>query len=169
VCLILCSADAGRWLCQPAVPAAAPAAGAAAASQIHQAAVHRQPGRRGRHAAGRAGTLRQARAAGVLRCIKLDSKLGTLTLLALCAYISATSLQYELQALQPLCQLQRYNCMDVCRSNSRRVMRQTAGAVTNSRKWMRRMNAGDAPPSRVAESRRGDYAASGLQVWCWSK
>ena len=45
-------------------------------------------------------------------------------------------------------------------------MRQTAGAVTNSRKWMRRMNAGDAPPSRMAESRRGDYAAPAVQVQC---
>lgn len=89
--LILCAADAGRRVWQQAIPAAAAAARTAAAAQIHQAAVHRQSGRRGRHAAGWPGTLRQVRTARVLRCIKLDSKLGTLTLLPLLVYITGTS------------------------------------------------------------------------------
>ncbi len=44
-------------------------------------------------------------------------------------------------------------------------MRETSGAVTNSRKWMRRMNAGGGAASRMEESRRGaDYSAAAQQV-----
>ena len=40
------------------------------------------------------------------------------------------------------------------RSNSRRVMRETQGAVTNNRKWMRRLNVNDGAAQRVEEGRR---------------
>ena len=47
------------------------------------------------------------------------------------------------------------------RSNSRRVMRETQGAVTNNRKWMRRLNQNDAAAQRVEEGRQAASLANG--------
>ena len=49
------------------------------------------------------------------------------------------------------------------RSNSRRVMRETQGAVTNNRKWMRRLNQNDGAAQRVEEGRQAASLANGGQ------
>ncbi len=51
--------------------------------------------------------------------------------------------------------------MTFCRSNSRRVMRETQGAVTNNRKWMRRLNQNDGAAQRVEEGRQAASLANG--------